>query len=66
VDFFLGACVRARRDSMVASASVGWVTDSRFDTYPRLPGRVYVQTSVGKEGSNQGFTQLDRPTCGAG
>jgi hypothetical protein len=66
VDFFLGACVRASRDSMVARASVGWVTDTGFNPYPRLPGRVYVQTSVGKEGSNQTFTHPDRPRCGAG
>jgi hypothetical protein len=64
-DFFLGSCVRARRDSMIASADVGWVEDSGFNPYPKLPGRVYVQASVGREGSNQAFTDPDRPRCGA-
>ena len=65
VSFFLGACVRAKRDSMVANASVGWVTSSGFNPYPQLPGRVYVQASVGREGSNQTWTDPDRPQCGS-
>jgi hypothetical protein len=61
---FLGACARARRGSMVAVAHVGWVTQSGFNPYPRLAGRVYVDTLVGREGSNQVFTNVERPYCG--
>jgi hypothetical protein len=60
---FLGACVRARRGSMVALSSVGWSTRPESNLYQRLPGRVYVQTSVGREGSNQVWTVLDTPSC---
>jgi hypothetical protein len=63
VDYFLGSCVHARRGEMVVRASVGWSTSTGFNPYPRLPGRVYVQASVGHEGSNQGCTQLDGPDC---
>lgn len=62
-EHFLGACVRARRGSMVARSSVGWATRDESDLYLRLPGRVYVQTSVGREGSNQAWTMLDVPSC---
>jgi hypothetical protein len=65
VDFFLGACVRAQRGSMVAAASVGWVTGPGFNPYPRLPGRLYVQAKVGHEDSNQTWAHPDRPRCGA-
>jgi hypothetical protein len=65
IDYFLGKCARARRGSMVAVAHVGWVTQPGFNPYPRLPGRVYVATLVGREGSNQLFTKLERPYCGA-
>jgi hypothetical protein len=65
IGYSLGACARARRGSMVAVAHVGWVTQPGFNPYPRLPGRVYVATLVGREGSNQVFTKLERPYCGA-
>ncbi len=65
VDHFLGSCVRARSGSMVALADVGWSVRPDSNLYQRLPGYVYVQTSVGKEGSNQTWTDPDRPTCGA-
>jgi hypothetical protein len=62
-DSFLGACLRAEKGSMMLRTSVGWSTRSGFNPYPRLPGRVYVQTSVGREGSNQAWTDPDRPAC---
>jgi hypothetical protein len=65
VGHFLGSCVRARSGSMIAIAHVGWSVRPDSNPYRRLPGYVYVQTSVGKEGSNQVWTDPDRPTCGA-
>jgi hypothetical protein len=50
---------------MVAVADVGWSVRPDANLFRRLPGRVYVQVSVGKEGSNQVWTDPDRPTCGA-
>ena len=66
VAHFLGWCVRARRDSMVAASHVGWSLRPESNIYLRLPDRVFVQTAVGKEGSNQAWSQPDRPRCGAG
>jgi hypothetical protein len=60
---FLGWCVRGQSGDMVAISYVGWATGS--NTYPRLPGRVYVQTSVGNEDPIHGWTDPERPTCGA-
>ena len=51
---------------MIAAVSVGWSDLPSNNVYPRLPGRVYVHASVGREGSNQAFTDPDRPRCGAG
>jgi hypothetical protein len=65
VGYFLGSCVRARKESMVAIVSVGWNDSPTNNVYPRLPGRVYVHASVGREGSNQVWTDPERPTCGA-
>jgi hypothetical protein len=63
VSHFLGSCVRARKASMVAITYVGWSDMPTNNVYPRLPGRVYVQTLVGREGSNQGWTDVERELC---
>jgi hypothetical protein len=66
VQHSLGWCVRGRSGSMVAASYVGWVTRSGFNPYPRLPGRVYVQTLIGRKGPAHGWNDPDRPRCGAG
>ena len=63
VSHFLGFCTRARKASMVAITYVGWSDMPTNNVYPRLPGRVYVQTLVGREGSNQGWTDVERELC---
>jgi hypothetical protein len=63
VSRFLGSCIRARKASMVAITYVGWSDMPTNNVYRRLPGRVYVQTLVGREGSNQGWTDVDRELC---
>ena len=63
VSHFLGSCIRARKPSMVAITYVGWSDMPTNNVYPRLPGRVYVQTLVGREGSNQGWTDVERELC---
>ena len=61
VDYSLGWRIRGVKDSMVASVLVGWLDApaGEFDPFPRLPGRVWVAISVGKQGSNQAWTKVD-------
>jgi hypothetical protein len=66
VPYSFGWCVRGQSGAMVAASWIGWSEQSGYNPYPQLPGRVYVQTLIGRKGEAHGWNDPDRPRCGTG